>query len=346
MTTTSAAASVSSVSPVIETFELGTTWPTVDPFIFCAHHDDRYPAGTDELGPDAGQLRGRSIGQDFSGKDGWSMYHGSVVPGFPQHPHRGFETVTYLASGYVDHADSLGATARYGPGDVQWMTAGSGVQHSEMFPLLSSEERNHLHLFQLWLNLPRAAKMAEPAFEMLWAETIPEVSAPGSVVRVIAGSFGGQNAPSPTPNSWAADPANDVAIWHISLSGGDVELPPAAEGSNRVLYVFSGGPVTLDGSTIEAGHGALVDATESHRLIAADAEVFVLQARPIREPVAQYGPFVMNDEAEVRQAFLDYQRTQFGGWPWPTADPNHGPEPRRFAIHPDGRTSTPPGTAT
>ncbi|MCB0975427.1 MAG: pirin family protein [Actinobacteria bacterium] len=332
-------------NPLIETFELGAMWPTVDPFLFCAHHDDRYPVGTEELGPEPGELVGRAMGEDFSRKDGWSMYHGSVVPGFPQHPHRGFETVTYLTSGYVDHADSLGATARYGPGDVQWLTAGSGIQHAEMFPLLDHEEANPLNLFQLWLNLPRNAKMATPAFEVLWAEEIPVVSGDGWTVRVIAGPWNGQQPIAPPPNSWAADPDHDVAIWHISLAGGEVELPAAAPGSNRVLYVFGGDSATLDGATIKVGNGALVDASEARHLASANADLLVLQAKPIGEPVAKYGPFVMNTEAEIRQAFMDYERTRFGGWPWPTSDPNHGPEPRRFAVHPDGRTSTPPQTS-
>ncbi|MFZ9014681.1 MAG: pirin family protein, partial [Alphaproteobacteria bacterium] len=110
-------------------------WPTLDPFLFCVHHDDNYPAGDGEMRPKA-SLEGRSIGHDFGGKDGWSMYHGDTVPGFPQHPHRGFETVTVARQGYIDHSDSLGAAARFGEGDLQWMTAGRGVVHSEMFPLL------------------------------------------------------------------------------------------------------------------------------------------------------------------------------------------------------------------
>jgi len=120
-------------SPVIATISLGSQWQTLDPFLFCAHHEDAYPNGNGSFGPDA-TLDGRSIGSDFSGTDGWSMYHGSAVPGFPQHPHRGFETITFARRGLIDHSDSLGATARFGKGDVQWMTAGSGIVHSEMFP--------------------------------------------------------------------------------------------------------------------------------------------------------------------------------------------------------------------
>ena len=127
------------MNAIIQQRSLGFPWETVDPFLFCVHHDDAYPRGNGQLGPDA-SLAGRDIGQDFAGKDGWRMYHGRTVPGFPSHPHRGFETVTIVRNGFIDHADSLGAAARFGDGDVQWLTAGRGVVHSEMFPLLRTEQ--------------------------------------------------------------------------------------------------------------------------------------------------------------------------------------------------------------
>src|SRR5246127_5246002 len=154
---------------------LGIPWETSDPFLFCMYHNDVYPAGNNNLGP-AASLAGRNIGQDFEGKDGWRMYHGRVVPGFPQHPHRGFETVTIMRSGFIDHSDSLGATARFGQGDVQWLTAGRGIVHSEMFPLVDSSKPNPVELFQIWLNLPRANKLAEPHFWMLWAGQVPSLA--------------------------------------------------------------------------------------------------------------------------------------------------------------------------
>lgn len=160
--------------PVIQQVPLGAQWPTLDPFLFCAHHVDHYPTGSDRLGP-AVDLHGRQIGQDFEGIGGWNMYHGDEVPGFPQHPHRGFETVTYVRAGLIDHADSLGATARFGRGDTQWLTAGRGVVHSEMFPLLRDDGPNDLHLFQIWLNLPAADKMVDPYFTMLWSEDTPRI---------------------------------------------------------------------------------------------------------------------------------------------------------------------------
>src|SRR5690349_21432198 len=153
---------------------LSFMWDTVDPFLFCVHHEDFYPAGNEQLGPNV-SLEGRELGQDFAGKDGFRMYHGEVVPGFPAHPHRGFETVTLVRRGFIDHSDSLGARARFGAGDVQWLTAGRGIVHSEMFPLLDPEQPNPVELFQIWLNLPRKNKLAQPHFSMLWSEHVPKL---------------------------------------------------------------------------------------------------------------------------------------------------------------------------
>src|SRR5262245_5063278 len=161
--------------PVLDSRPLGFPWETADPFLFCVHHDDAYPRGNERMGPDA-SLAGRNLGMDFEGKDGWRMYHGEVVPGFPGHPHRGFETVTIVRKGYIDHSDSLGATARFGNGDVQWLTAGRGIVHAEMFPLVDREKPNPVELFQIWLNLPAEDKFADPHFSMLWAHEIPSIS--------------------------------------------------------------------------------------------------------------------------------------------------------------------------
>src|SRR5438552_13802289 len=204
-------------SDILAVVPLGFQWPTLDPFLFCVHHDDAYPAGNDQLGP-AASLAGREIGMDFAGKDGWRMYHGATVPGFPQHPHRGFETVTIVRKGLINHSDSLGAAARFGRGDVQWLTAGSGVVHAEMFPLLDRERPNPLELFQIWLNLPPSHKLVDPYFTMFWGETIPRITSEGSEITVIAGALDGARPPAPPPDSWASNPASDVAIWHVRLA--------------------------------------------------------------------------------------------------------------------------------
>ena len=321
-------------------------WPTLDPFLFCVHHDDAYPRGRADMGPDA-RLDGRDIGQDFSGKDGWSMYHGQRVPGFPEHPHRGFETVTVARHGHIDHSDSLGAAARFGEGDLQWMTAGRGVVHSEMFPLLDGDAGNRTELFQIWLNLPARSKMAAPHFAMFWRDQIPSLTTGDSAVTVTSYAKplpDGEAPPAPPPDSWAADPANAVGVWTIRLSAGATwTLPGIDPTCNRALYLFRGGPVTVHGHRLAPRHGALLAAGEVVDLHAVDgeAELLLLEGRPIGEPVAQHGPFVMNSQDELRQAFDDFRRTGFGGWPWPSADPVHPRDRGRFAVFPDGRESTP-----
>jgi hypothetical protein len=330
---------------VLDIRPLGFPWETADPFLFCVHHDDAYPAGNERFGP-AASLAGRNIGQDFAGKDGFRMYHGTVVPGFPQHPHRGFETVTIVRRGLIDHSDSLGATARFGAGDVQWLTAGEGIVHAEMFPLLDRTRPNPLELFQIWLNLPSEDKMAPPHFKMLWSQDIPRsVFTDGAgrrtEVTVVAGQIEQASAPSPPPRSWAARKDTDVAIWCIQLEAGARWTLPAAASAEtvRTLYFFRGPSLRVAGEAL-LGHAAVSVRSTADLLLEAgegECEILVLQGRPIGEPVVQHGPFVMNTRAEVQRAVSDYQRTRFGGWPWPSDDPVHAGDAGRFARHADGR---------
>ena len=334
------------MNAVVRIQPLGFPWVTVDPFLFCVYHDDAYPKGNAQLGPDA-SLAGRDIGQDFAGKDGWRMYHGNTVPGFPSHPHRGFETVTIVRKGLIDHSDSLGATARFGGGDVQWLTAGRGIVHSEMFPLLRRDETNPLELFQIWLNLPAKNKRVAPHFTMLWSENIPhqrfsDAEGQATDVSCIAGRLADVGAPlPPPPDSWAAQAEADVAVWTLKMAPGARWTLPAAAGAGtrRNLYFFKGAAVTVGGQRVGVHAAIELLASADVELVNGDAasEFLLLQGRAIGEPVAQYGPFVMNTRAEIEQAFADYQRTQFGGWPWDDNAPVHGREPARFAKHADGR---------
>lgn len=327
---------------------LGMQWPVREPFLFCVHHDDHYPRGNAELGPQA-SLAGREIGSDFAGIDGWRMYHGELVPGFPEHPHRGFETVTVVRRGLLDHSDSMGATARYGGGDVQWLTAGRGIQHAEMFPLVRSDEENPVELFQIWLNLPAADKMVEPHFTMLWSEDIPDRrvrddEGRATEVSVIAGRLDEVGALAPPPSSWAARDASDVAIWTLRMApGARFVLPPARPGSNRDAYFFLGASLRVDGHEVAAGHRIELRADVPAELVNGprESELLMLQARPIGEPVARHGPFVMNSADEIRQAYADFQRTRFGGWPWDRRDPVHPREQGRFARRPNGTIERP-----
>jgi redox-sensitive bicupin YhaK (pirin superfamily) len=331
-------------SPVLEILPLGFPWVTTDPFLFCVHHNDAYPAGNEQMGP-AVSLAGRSLGQDFAGKDGWSMYHGEVVPGFPQHPHRGFETVTIARRGYIDHSDSLGATARFGSGDVQWLTAGGGIVHSEMFPLLQQDQPNPVELFQIWLNLPSQDKLVQPHFTMLWDQAIPRISfldneGRETLVTVIAGKLGDAQAPPPPPHSWASRANADVAIWSLRMApNATFTLPPTLGSSVRTLYFFRGTQLAVGGQPLNSRVAARIQSDVQVELVNGhdEAEILMLQGRPIAEPVAQHGPFVMNTREEIHQAISDYQRTRFGGWPFASDDPVHGREAGRFAKHADGK---------
>jgi redox-sensitive bicupin YhaK (pirin superfamily) len=330
---------------VLEIRPLDFVWDTLDPFLFCVHHDDAYPAGNEKLGP-AASLAGRRLGMDFEGKDGWRMYHGEVVPGFPQHPHRGFETVTIARRGYIDHSDSLGAMARFGKGDVQWLTAGGGIVHAEMFPLLEKDAPNPVELFQIWLNLPPEDKLVEPHFAMLWDGDIPRVAftddaGRSTEVTVIAGALEGKRPPPPPPRSWASRTDTDIAIWSVRMAPGAAwTVPPAASArTNRTIYLFRGGTAKVNGVQLDVRHAARLRGEVRVRLEAGDGpcELLLLQGRPIGQPVVQHGPFVMNSRAEIERAFRDYQRTRFGGWPWPADDPVHPRDAGRFAKHADGK---------
>ncbi len=315
--------------------------------MFCVHHLDHYPSGNEDMSP-AASLAGRDLGQDFTVKDGWRMYHGMKIPGFPVHPHRGFETVTIVLNGFVDHADSMGAAGRYGNGDVQWMTAGGGMQHAEMFPLINTDADNPLELFQIWLNLPAKSKFVDPYYKMLWSEDIPrlelkDASGRSTTVRIIAGSVDGTAAPSPTPDSWAAPGENQVAIWLIKMEAEATWEIPAAPGEvTRSIYYYKGEQIRVDGREIGSYRSALLHPSQQIFIQngAGESRILLLQGRPIEEPVVQYGPFVMNTEAQIRQAFSDYRDTEFGGWPWPRPDPVHERSRGRFARYPNGGEET------
>lgn len=325
-------------------FSIGFPWHTFDPFLFCAHHQDVYPPGNETLGMDKKYLGQRPLGSDFEKKDGFRMYHGRRVPGFPHHPHCGFETITLVTEGYIDHSDSLGAAARFGEGDVQWMTAGSGVQHSEMFPLLSNHKENRLELFQLWLNLPARSKQVDAHFEMIWAENIPAWTKDGVFTRLIFGQLEDQKQSVCPPNSWAADAENKLQlVQYIIDPGAALTLAAHQSEVNRALYVYNG-DATINEEFIAEGQGVYIEFEEkTHIANTTEKRIYLLlmQAKPIEEPVAKYGPFVMNTSEEIEAAISKYRRTEFGGWPWPEAEHVHGADRGRFAQYPDGYIKLP-----
>ena len=337
-----------------------------DPFLFLAYHQDYYPGGKAE----SMEAPHRGNGADFDQTRPYRMYHGDTVPGFPQHPHRGFETITVVLNGTCDHTDSLGGAGRYGGNgkyaDVQWMTAARGIVHGEMFPLRNvAPMTNTLQLFQIWLNLPRASKMAPPTYVMTWAEQMKVLQGTGGAeCQLAAGSLGNETASvAPPPHSWGADPAHDVGVFVMSIPpGGSFTLPPAKSGAqaSRSAYLVEGPKdkenaerVTIGGVAAPGGRGIFKLRSDVETICAnaaaagtEQAVVLVLQGVPIKEPVAQHGPFIMSTRAEIDQAFADYRSTRFGGWPWEQDAVVFPREQGRFAdVIVDGQKvrSYPPG---
>jgi len=224
------------------------------------------------------------------------------------HPHRGFETVTIVYEGELEHRDSAGNSGRIGPGDVQWMTAASGVQHEEMHSADFTRQGGRFHVAQLWVNLPARLKMAKPRYQTLLASDILEVDlkAGAGVARVIAGELGGVRGPAQTTT-----PMN---VWDVRLAkGGDVELPlPAGQ---TALLVPMSTPIVVNGGerTLQDGEVAFLQAEgERVRVQAAEPSLLlVLTGEPIREPIAGAGPFVMNTREEIVQAYADFHAGRF-----------------------------------
>ena len=330
-------------SPIKNIKPLIAPWETQDPFIFCSYHYDEYPGGNENLEPNT-SLEGRRLGQDFASKDGWNMYHGANVPGFPAHPHSGFETVSVVTKGMVDHSDSLGGKGRFGNGDVQWLTSGKGVQHAEMFPLLD-KTKNPFEIFQIWLNLPKKSKKVDPYYKMLWSEDIPKIISRdenGNHIEIdlIAGYLNGQKALTPNPDSWAADPENKVQIWTIKLDpNAQFSIEGLGENVTRTLYFYEGKTIEIEGTEVTIERLIHLDSKEAVHIKNAEesAYLFFLQGKPINEPLVQYGPFVANTQQEINETMQEYRKTQFGGWPYASNEPVHDKNSGRFANFSNGK---------
>lgn len=224
------------------------------------------------------------------------------------HPHRGFETVTLAWEGSVAHRDNAGHSGVIGPGDVQWMTAASGIFHEEYHEETFTREGGRMHMMQLWVNLPKKDKTAPPAYQPIPGAQIPEVSLAGAKVRVIAGEYNGARGPART--------FTPITMLDVTLSkDARVEVPLPV--SYNVLAVVAKGRVSAGGRAAVAGELVLFagDGSAIELEASEDAHVIVLAGEPIREPIVQYGPFVMNTVQEIQQAMVDVSRGKFGRIP-------------------------------
>jgi redox-sensitive bicupin YhaK (pirin superfamily) len=233
--------------------------------------------------------------------------------GAPDHPHRGFETVTYMLSGRMEHKDSQGNAGRLGPGDVQWMTAGAGVVHSEMPEREFAREGGRMHGFQLWVNLPARDKLTRPRYQEIPAEGIPHAESEDGLVavRVIAGEALGARA--------VIETRTPIFYLHYTIKPGGSVNQSVPEGFNVFAYVIDGeGRFGSDSRAARDGQMVIFDPdgeearVENPSDAAEDLNVLLIGGQPLGEPVARYGPFVMNTEAEIYQAFDDFRSGRMG----------------------------------
>ena len=232
--------------------------------------------------------------------------HGpNEAQGAPDHPHRGFETVTYMLEGEMAHRDSAGNAGTIGPGDVQWMTAGGGVIHSEMPSAAFQKKGGRMHGFQLWVNLPKRDKMMKPRYQEVPSAKIPAGEAEGVRVRVIAGESLGAKA--------VIDTRTPIFYLHATMKKGARLEQPVADAYRAMAYVISGGGRFGERGRTAAAHELVVFDGVGDLVVEAERElsVLLLGGVPIGEPVARYGPFVMNTEEEIRQAVRDFQAGTF-----------------------------------
>ena len=224
------------------------------------------------------------------------------------------------------------------------MTAGKGIQHSEMFPLINPDNDNPLEIFQIWLNLPSYSKMVQPYFKMLWREDIPVLKQKDDLgrstqVQVISGNIFPVTPDQSTPDSWASTPEHFVGIYTVEMSkGASWVLPKTSEKATRSLFFYQGNTIVIQNETIQSNHLVELNASDTIEIQNGSqvAKFLILEGLPIAQPVVQYGPFVMNSQQEIIQAKRDYGKTQFGGWPWVDKEVVHPREKGRFALYVDG----------
>jgi hypothetical protein len=240
--------------------------------------------------------------------------NGATPRGVGSHPHRGFETVTIAYSGEVAHRDSSGGGGLISAGDVQWMTAGSGLVHDEFHSPAFSQRGGTMHMVQLWVNLPAKDKMTKPGYQAITQAAIPQVNLDGASVRVIAGSFAGYGLQADTVAQGAATTFTPMNVWDVRIKANQTLQLPQPEGWTTLLLVQSGSVTVNSGKAAGAAQLVMLSRSGSDVSITAlqESQLLLLAGEPINEPVVGYGPFVMNTQAEIVQAFNDFNAGKFG----------------------------------
>lgn len=317
-------------------------WDCEDPFIFTSHHYDLYPEGNVQQAPPLEEINRRSLGHDYDKVFGYRMYDGKVSPGFPIHPHWGYETFSVASQGYVDHFDNMGNQGRYGYGDMQWVSAGSFYVHNEMYPLAFTDRENPVLLTQIHLNLPIKDKDTPNEVRTVWLEDIPVVKGEGYEISVYCGHFADTDGVPANPVSWAADPSHHVKIAMIRMEpGATVDISPT-EAVHRNIYLTEG-RATVDGQEFPGNTRLKIDPKEGISVTMGDSasEIWVLEGDPIGEKQTSFGPVVKGKFKEVRRDNQYIREHIMDGWCWDYVNQKQDLGTERFFMDGDGKESRP-----
>ena len=328
--------------PVIKEQAAALHWDTDDPFLFASHHLDNYPKGNERQAPPYEEVKRKDQGNDYHKLFGYRMYTGRVTPGFQLHAHWGYETVTLVSKGYVDHFDSLGNQGRYGYGDMQWITAGSRYHHCEMYPLMFQDRPNPQLVTQIMINLPLKDKNTPVEITTVWKEDIATVDGDGWKATLLAGSLDGVTAKVPHSTSWAADPAHHVRIMKLDMEPGAVFTLAPSEAGTRNLYITETG-AKVAGKEYPAGTRLKLkpDAEVPIEMLSEPSEVWILEGDPIGEKQCQWGPVVLANNAEVRKANNEVREKELENWNWEYVNQKQPLGTGRFYRAADGTESRP-----
>lgn len=326
--------------------EASYNWDTEDPFSFAVYHRDNYPKGNEIQAPPQEEINARQVGNDYTKFVGYRMYKGKVTPGFPLHSHWGYECLTYVAEGYVDHFDSMGNQGRFGFGDLQWTTASSRFAHCEMYPLAYTDRDNIEVVTQICINLPLDRKNRDNQVRTVWENEMGKVEGDGWTAVAVVGEFRGAGGAAPNDLSWASDPSHHVRIVRICMDpGSSITLEPT-EAATRNVYITES-DATVEGERIHKLSRIKLRPDKPATITMGDrkSDVWLLEGDPIGESQRQYGPIILGTDREVRDALNTVRVRQESDWKWQFVNQKQPLGTHRFFLDADGNRSEPPGPA-
>ena len=328
--------------PVLREMVANLHWDLEDPFIFASHHFDLYPKGNIRQAPPRDEIDKKDLGNDYHGLFGYRLYTSKLTPGFQLHTHWGYETVTYVPQGYVDHFDSKGNQGRYGFGDMQWITAGGMYSHCEMYPLAHQDRENPQMVTQIMLNLPLSEKNTEPEVHTVWQEDLTEFEEDGCTFTLLAGSFRGRTATVPSKRSWAADPAHHVLILRVLMEPGSTFTLEPTEAAHRNVYITEerasvAGKEYHENTRLKLRADASAEITMGEK----GSEIWVLEGDPIGEKQSRWGPVVLGSDKEVIDANNTIREKEAADWKWEYVNQKQPLGTERFYRSADGTESRP-----